>query len=234
MVLEIEGVKSFYGKVQALHGISLSIREGELVALIGPNGAGKTTLLKTISGLVRSTGKISFLGEDIRGQPAHDITEKGIAQSPEGRCLFSDMSVEDNLQLGAFRRTDRAEILTDLERVFSLFPILEERRSQVAGTMSGGEQQMLAIGRALMTKPEILLLDEPSFGIAPIMVERIFTAIKKLNREGLTTFFSEQNIHVALNNSDRTYVLEYGEIVMTDKSEALKGDPRIAESYLGL
>ncbi len=234
MLLQVNNLDSYYERVQALHEVSLEINEGELVALIGPNGAGKTTLLRSISRLVRSTGEIWFGGQDLTKLSAHDVSAIGIGHSPEGRLLFPDMPVEDNLKLGAFRRRDHAQISKDLKRVYDLFPVLQERKSQMARTMSGGEQQMLAIGRALMTRPRLLILDEPSFGIAPIIVDRIFSAIKELNRDGLTTFFSEQNVRVALENSERTYVLEYGRIVMADVSDTLRDDPRIAKSYLGM
>lgn len=234
MLLQINNLNVSYDRVQVLHNVNIEIKEGELVALIGPNGAGKTTLLKAISRLLDSTGEIIFDGQNLSPLEPHDVSAIGVAHSPEGRMLFPDMSVEDNLRLGAFRRRNGAEIASDLERVFELFPRLHERRSQIARTMSGGEQQMLAIGRALMTRPRILLLDEPSFGIAPIIIERIFDVIKKLNREGLTTFFSEQAVHLALGNAERTYVLEHGSIVMSDESEKLRDDPRIMESYLGV
>lgn len=234
MLLQINNLNVSYDRVQVLHNVNIEIKEGELVALIGPNGAGKTTLLKAISQLLDSTGEIIFDGQNLNALEPHDVSAIGVAHSPEGRMLFPDMSVEDNLRLGAFRRRNAAEIANDLERVFELFPRLHERRSQIARTMSGGEQQMLAIGRALMTRPRILLLDEPSFGIAPIIIERIFEVIKKLNREGLTTFFSEQAVHLALGNAERTYVLEHGSIVMSDQSEKLRDDPRIRESYLGV
>ena len=234
MLLEVNKLDSSYDRVHVLHDISLEIGEGELVALIGPNGAGKTTLLRSISRMMPSSGQIRFHGHDLSRLSAHDVCGIGIGHSPEGRLLFPDMVVEDNLRLGAFRFRDQERKTKDLKRVYDLFPVLYERRSQMARTMSGGEQQMLAIGRALMTRPRMLMLDEPSFGIAPIVVDRIFAVIKELNQDGLTTFFSEQNVHIALENSERTYVIENGRIVMSDSSDNLRNDPRIAESYLGL
>lgn len=234
MLLQINNLDVCYDRVHVLHDIGLEIGEGERVALIGPNGAGKTTLFRAISRLIDSKGEILFDGRDLQSLSAHDVSAAGVGHSPEGRLLFPDMSVADNLALGAFRFRDRQRITSDLQRVYDLFPVLRDRKSQMARTMSGGEQQMLAIGRALMTRPRILILDEPSFGIAPIMVDRIFAVIKELNREGLTTFFSEQNVHVALDNAERTYVLEHGRIVMSDSSDRLRNDPRIVRSYLGM
>lgn len=234
MLLQINNLNAYYSGVHILHDINLEIEEGELVALIGPNGAGKTTLLRTISRLINSTGEIWFDGQNLARLPPHDVSALGVGHSPEGRLLFPDMSVEDNLRLGAFRFRDRGRITKDLKRVYDLFPVLYERKWQSARTMSGGEQQMLAIGRALMTRPRILLLDEPSFGVAPILVDRIFSVIKDLNRDGLTTFFSEQVVHVALDNAERTYVLEQGRIIMSERSDLLRDDPRIMESYLGM
>ena len=217
-----------------LHDVSLEISEGELVSLIGPNGAGKTTLLRAISRLAATEGSIRFDGRELTGLSPQEVVALGVVQCAEGRKLFPDMTVGDNLDLGAYLRSDQAGIRADLARVYGLFPVLESRRGQRAGTMSGGEQQMLAIGRALMSKPRILLLDEPSFGISPILVDRIFAVIRQLNKEGLTALVVEQNAAVALEVSARTYVLESGRIVLSGPSREVAANQAVRESYLGM
>ena len=210
-VLRVEDVHTFYGSIEALKGISLDVREGEIVTLIGANGAGKSTTLRSINGLNHPRqGKIFFQGTDVTSMPPHQIVKRGISQSPEGRKLFPRMTVIENLEMGAFQRTDRGGIREDMDRVFSLFPRLAERRTQKAGTMSGGEQQMLAIGRALMARPKLLLLDEPSMGLAPIFVEKIFEIVKEINEQGTPILLVEQNALMALDTADRGYVLEIG------------------------
>ena len=233
-LLTIEGLNAYYGHVQVLHGLSMHIDQGELVAVIGPNGAGKTTLLRALSRTIRTAGRMTFDGDDLSKMNPRQAVEGGVVHCPEGRQLFGDMTVEDNLELGAFLRSDSRAIKDDLGRVFDLFPVLKERRRQRAGTMSGGEQQMLAIGRSLMCKPRLLILDEPSFGIAPLIVERIFEIIRQLNRDGLTTLVVEQNVAVALESSGRTYVLEGGSIVHQGESAQLESDQEIQKAYLGL
>jgi branched-chain amino acid transport system ATP-binding protein len=233
-VLEVNDVHTFYGSIQALKGISLTVNEGEIVTLLGANGAGKSTTLRSINGLNRPRqGSIRFQGRDITSTPAHEIVKRGIAQSPEGRRLFPRMTVTENLEMGAFQRNDRAEIKEDMDHVFQLFPRLQERRSQKAGTMSGGEQQMCAIGRALMARPKLLLLDEPSLGLAPIFVERIFEIIKQINAEGTSILLVEQNALMALDAADRGYVLETGTIVLADSAESLKTNEQVRKTYLG-
>ena len=217
-----------------LHDVSLEIDEGELVSLIGPNGAGKTTLLRSISRLAATEGSIRFDGRELTELSPQEVVALGVVQCAEGRKLFPDMTVGDNLDLGAYLRSDQAGIRADLARVYGLFPVLESRRAQRAGTMSGGEQQMLAIGRALMSKPRILLLDEPSFGISPILVDRIFAVIRQLNEEGLTALVVEQNAAVALEVSARTYVLESGRIVLSGPSREVSANQAVRESYLGM
>jgi branched-chain amino acid transport system ATP-binding protein len=232
--LEVEDIHTYYGNIQALKGISLEVNEGECVTLIGSNGAGKSTTLRSISGLTPPrTGAIRLNGEDISLLPAQEIVRLGICQSPEGRRCFSRMTVRENLELGAFLRRDSAGILEDLDRVFDLFPRLKERESQKAGTMSGGEQQMLAIGRALMGQPKLLLLDEPSMGIAPILVERIYETIAEINKQGTTILLVEQNANFALDVSQRGYVLETGKVVMADQSASLRTNPEVQKAYLG-
>jgi branched-chain amino acid transport system ATP-binding protein len=232
-LLEVEEIHSFYGKIEALKGVSLTVEEGEIVTLLGANGAGKSTTLRSISGLTpASQGKIRFNGQDVTLMPPADIVRIGISQAPEGRHCFQRMSVRDNLDLGAFlRRDDR--IAEDLERVFDLFPRLKERERQHAGTMSGGEQQMLAIGRAIMAQPKLLLLDEPSMGLAPILVERIYETIAEINRQGTTILLVEQNANYALGVSKRGYVLETGKVAVADDSAALKENPEVQKAYLG-
>ncbi len=233
-LLELENIHSYYGHIHALRGISLTVEEGEVVTLIGSNGAGKTTTLRSINGILSPReGRIIFRGEEIQGVPAHDMSSKGIAQSPEGRKIFSRMTVLENLEMGAYHRNDRKEIQDDMDRVYDLFSRLKEREKQEAGTMSGGEQQMLAIGRALMSRPKLLLLDEPSMGLAPVLVERIFQIIEEINRQGTTILLVEQNANVALDIATRGYVLETGEIVNAASAEKLRQDPKVREVYLG-
>jgi branched-chain amino acid transport system ATP-binding protein len=233
-MLELEDLRAGYGNIEALHGISLSVGEGEIVTLIGANGAGKTTTLMAISGCVRArTGAIRFRGRDISGLPPHDIVALGLVQSPEGRKIFPRLSVAENLEMGAFTRRDPDGIAADQNRVFELFPILGERRRQPGGTLSGGEQQMLAIARALMARPRLLLLDEPSLGLAPLVVSRIFEVIRELNRDGATILLVEQNAQMALKAAHRGYVLETGTIAMADAADKLLADPRVRSAYLG-
>jgi branched-chain amino acid transport system ATP-binding protein len=233
-ILEIDDIHTYYGSIHALKGISLTVNEGEIVTLLGANGAGKTTTLRSINGLNRPRqGSIRFQGRDITTTPAHQIVKRGIAQSPEGRRLFPRMTVTENLEMGAFQRSDRSGIRDDMDRVFELFPRLHERRSQKAGTMSGGEQQMCAIGRALMAQPKLLLLDEPSLGLAPIFVERIFEIVKTINEQGTSILLVEQNALMALDNANRGYVLETGRIVLADDAAALKTNEQVRKTYLG-
>jgi branched-chain amino acid transport system ATP-binding protein len=233
-VLELTDVHTYYGSIHALKGISLEVREGEIVTLLGANGAGKSTTLRSINGLNRPRqGKIRFYGRDITETSAHEIVRRGIAQSPEGRRLFPRMTVTENLEMGAFQRNDRDGIREDMERVFELFPRLQERRNQKAGTMSGGEQQMCAIGRAMMARPKLLLLDEPSLGLAPIFVERIFDIIRQINEGGTSILLVEQNALMALDHAHRGYVLETGRIVLADDAAALKSNDEVRKTYLG-
>jgi branched-chain amino acid transport system ATP-binding protein len=233
-ILEIRDIHTFYGSIQALKGISLEVRDGEIVTLLGANGAGKSTTLRSINGLNRPRqGSIRFQGRDITSVPAHEIVKRGIAQSPEGRRLFPRMSVTENLEMGAFQRNDRSGIREDMDRVFELFPRLRERREQKAGTMSGGEQQMCAIGRAMMARPKLLLLDEPSLGLAPIFVERIFEIIEQINKQGVSILLVEQNALMALDAANRGYVLETGRVVLADDAKALKGNEQVRKTYLG-
>ncbi|HZB06590.1 MAG TPA: ABC transporter ATP-binding protein [Thermoleophilaceae bacterium] len=233
-LLEVTDVHTFYGNIEALKGISIEVEEGECVTLIGSNGAGKSTTLRSISGLTPPRqGSIRFSGREITETPPQEIVSMGVSQSPEGRHVFPRMSVRENLMLGAYLRKDADEIESDLERVYSLFPRLKERERQKGGTMSGGEQQMLAIGRALMARPELLLLDEPSMGIAPILVERIYETIAEINRQGTTILLVEQNANFALDVSSRGYVLETGKVTVTDKSAALRENPEVQRAYLG-
>jgi branched-chain amino acid transport system ATP-binding protein len=232
--LEVEDIHTYYGNIQALKGITIQVEEGECVTLIGSNGAGKSTTLRSISGLTPPrTGSIRLAGEEIALLPPQEIVRLGICQSPEGRKCFQRMTVRENLELGAFLRRDSTSIRNDLERVFELFPRLKEREVQKAGTMSGGEQQMLAIGRALMGEPKVLLLDEPSMGIAPILVERIYETIAEINQQGTTILLVEQNATFALGVSRRAYVLETGAVVMSDESEKLRTNPEVQKAYLG-
>jgi branched-chain amino acid transport system ATP-binding protein len=232
-LLEMKDVETYYGNIQALKGVSLTVDEGECVTLIGANGAGKSTTLRSVSGLTPlRTGEIRFRGKDISRTQPQDIVRLGISQSPEGRKCFSRMSVNENLDMGAYLRRD-AEIEQDRRRVFELFPRLEERKTQKAGTMSGGEQQMLAIGRALMARPRLLLLDEPSMGISPILTERIYETIAEINKQGTTILLVEQNANFALSVSHRGYVLETGKVVLTNDSAKLREDPEVQKAYLG-
>jgi branched-chain amino acid transport system ATP-binding protein len=234
LVLSVEDVHTFYGSIEALKGISLEVREGEIVTLIGANGAGKSTTLRSINGLNHPrSGKIVFQGTDVTSMPPHQIVKNGISQSPEGRKLFPRMSVTENLEMGAFQRNDRAEIREDMDRVFSLFPRLAERRTQKAGTMSGGEQQMCAIGRALMARPKLLLLDEPSMGLAPIFVEKIFEIVREINEQGTPILLVEQNALMALDTADRGYVLETGTIALADDAKKLRENEQVRKTYLG-
>jgi branched-chain amino acid transport system ATP-binding protein len=232
-LLEVADIKTYYGNIQALKGVSLEVNEGEIVTLIGSNGAGKSTTLRSISGLTPPRdGTIRFDGRDIAFMPPQEIVRLGILQSPEGRHCFPRMTVRENLELGAYLRRDR-EIREDMERVYTLFPRLQERERQKAGTMSGGEQQMLAMGRALMGRPKLLLLDEPSMGIAPILVERIYETIGEINRQGTTILLVEQNANYALGVSHRGYVLETGTVALTDESSRLRENPDVQKAYLG-
>jgi branched-chain amino acid transport system ATP-binding protein len=232
-LLEVEDIHTFYGNIEALKGISLTVEEGEIITLIGSNGAGKSTTLRSISGLTPPrTGSIRFEGRDISTMAAQDIVRTGIAQSPEGRHCFARMTVRENLELGAYLRRDK-EIPDDLERVYEFFPRLKERERQKAGTMSGGEQQMLAIGRALMARPKLMLLDEPSMGIAPILVERIYERIAEINKQGTTILLVEQNANFALDVSKRGYVLETGRVALSDASSSLRENPEVQKAYLG-
>lgn len=234
-MLEVNDVHSYYGNIHALKGISLTVEKGEIVSLIGGNGAGKTTTLRSISGLLKPRqGSIKLEGEEISQVPAHDLVFKGISMVPEGRGVFARLTVAENLDMGAFSRTDKAGIQQDLERVFTLFPRLKERRKQVAGTLSGGEQQMLATGRALMARPRLLLMDEPSMGLAPILVEGIFDTIKEINKEGTTILLVEQNATMALGVASRGYVLQTGEIVLQDSAANLQKNEMVQKAYLGI
>ena len=233
-MLVLEDVNVYYGAIHALKGISFRVDKGEIVTLIGSNGAGKSTSLKTVSGLLRpKSGKITFNGENLAVVAPQSIVAKGISQVPEGRRIFANMTVMENLDMGAFLRKDKAGIKKDLERVFQLFPRLKERSSQVAGTLSGGEQQMLAMGRALMSKPQLLLLDEPSMGLAPILVKQIFSIIKEINESGTTVLLVEQNANMALSIANRAYVLETGKIVLSGDSKELSESEEIRKAYLG-
>jgi branched-chain amino acid transport system ATP-binding protein len=234
-LLELEGVHTFYGSIEALKGVSLEVNEGEVVTLIGANGAGKSTTLRSINGLnTAKRGRIVFKGKDITRRSPHDIVEMGISQSPEGRRLFPHMSVLENLEMGAFQRKDKAGIREDLERVYTLFERLEERKNQRAGTLSGGEQQMCAIGRALMARPTLLMLDEPSMGLAPIFVEKIFEIIREINEQGTTILLVEQNALMALDAAQRGYVMETGRIAIHDEAKALRENEQVQKAYLGI
>jgi branched-chain amino acid transport system ATP-binding protein len=233
-VLEIDDVHVYYGAIHALKGVSLTVGEGEIVSLIGANGAGKSTTLRAINGLNRARqGTIRFQGRDISGSPPHSIVKSGIAQSPEGRRLFPRMSVTENLEMGAFQRSDRQNFRADMDRVFELFPRLHERRTQKAGTLSGGEQQMCAIGRALMARPKLLLLDEPSMGLAPIFVERIFEIVVEINKQGTPVLLVEQNALMALEVAQRGYVMETGRIALQGPASELKTNEQVRRTYLG-
>ena len=235
VVLELDDVHTYYGSIHALKGISLTVREGEVVTLIGANGAGKSTTLRSINGVNHPRqGTIRFQGKDITNAPPHAIVKMGIAQSPEGRRLFPRMTVLENLEMGAFQRTDKANFPEDLDRVFDLFPRLAERKQQKAGTMSGGEQQMCAIGRALMARPKLLLLDEPSMGLAPIFVEKIFEIVAEINQQGTPILLVEQNALMALDAANRGYVLETGRIALEGPAKDLRANERVRKAYLGV
>lgn len=234
MLLEVQDIHVYYGAIHAIQGISFHVNEGEIVTLIGANGAGKSTTLNTISGLLRTrSGKIIFRDQDITLTPAEEIVRMGVAQAPEGRKIFAPLTVMENLEMGAFTRTNKAEIEKSLERVFKSFPRLKERRNQLGGTLSGGEQQMLAIGRALMAQPTLLLLDEPSMGLSPILTEEIFNIIQEINAQGTSILLVEQNAQMALSVAHRGYVLETGRIVLEGKSNDLMKNPQVARAYLG-
>ncbi|MEK5037444.1 ABC transporter ATP-binding protein [Sporosarcina sp. FSL K6-3457] len=233
-MLKIDNINVYYGSIHALKGVSLEVNEGEIVTLIGANGAGKSTLLKTLSGLLKpKEGSITYLNSSIAGKPAQDIVKAGISHVPEGRRVFADMSVEENIELGAFLRKDRAGIQQDIKKVYGIFPRLQERRKQSAGTLSGGEQQMLAMGRAIMAKPKLLLLDEPSMGLAPLMVKTIFEVIKEINKEGTTVLLVEQNANMALSIANRAYVIETGSVILSGTAEELQASEEIKNAYLG-
>ena len=234
VLLSIENVKVAYGGIQAVKGVSLEVREGELVSLIGANGAGKTTTLKAVTGLQPiGDGDVKYLGRSLKGQGAWDLAKQGLVMIPEGRGTFTRMTITENLQMGAYIRDDKAAILEDIDKVFSIFPRLKERRDQLAGTMSGGEQQMLAMGRALMARPKVLLLDEPSMGLSPIMVDKIFEVVNDIHKQGVTMLLVEQNASRALAVADRGYVMESGLITMTGAGQDLLSDPRVRAAYLG-
>ena len=233
-MLTLENISVSYGAIRALKGVSMHVEQGEVVTLIGANGAGKTTTLRTITGLLEpAEGRILFEGQEISGRPTHQLVARGISMSPEGRGVFANLTVRENLHMGAYLKKNKAEIAEDLQRGYRMFPRLKERESQKAGTLSGGEQQMLAMARALMSRPRLLLLDEPSLGLAPLVVHTIFEAIDEIRGEGTTILLVEQNAHAALGHSDRAYVLETGRIVMEGASKELAADPRIKEAYLG-
>jgi branched-chain amino acid transport system ATP-binding protein len=233
-LLELRSVHAYYGNIHALKGVSLTVDQGEIVTLIGSNGAGKSTTLRTIAGLMAPrAGEVLLQGQRISGQPAHRIVTMGVAQSPEGRRIFPRMTVLENLEMGAFARTDPAGIHEDMERVYTLFPRLKERTRQLAGTMSGGEQQMLAIGRALMARPKLLMLDEPSMGLAPILVEQIFKTVVEINQQGVTILLVEQNALMALGIAARGYVLQTGEVVLADTAHQLQQNEMVRKAYLG-
>ncbi len=234
-LIEFKGVKTGYGQMEVLHGIDLRVMQGEIVTLIGSNGAGKTTTLMTLSGVNKVwAGEISYEGRSLNGVPPHEIVARGICHVPEGRQIFRDLTVEENLRLGAYLRDDKEEIEQDLQRSFEMFPILRERSFQLGGTLSGGEQQMLAIARGLMGKPKVLLLDEPSLGLAPLIVADIFETVKRVNKEeNVTVVLVEQNANLALKTADRGYVLETGNIILSDDADKLADDPKVREAYLG-
>jgi len=233
-MLEVKDINVYYGAIHAIKGISLAVEEGEIVTLIGANGAGKSTTLRTISGLLKpKSGEINFLNKNIAGMPAHKIVHEGISQVPEGRRIFAEMTVLENLELGAYTRTDKDEIQNDLKRVFGRFPRLEERKAQLAGTLSGGEQQMLAMGRALMSRPKLLLLDEPSMGLAPLLIKEIFSIIVDINKTGTTVLLVEQNANMALSIANRAYVLETGRITISGNAKELAASEDIRKAYLG-
>jgi len=234
VLLAVNDIRVRYGGIEAVSGVSLTVHEGEAVTLIGGNGAGKSTTLRTISGLKRPVaGSIEFRGEQIHRLAAHEIVRRGLCQVPEGRQIFPKMSVRENLSMGAYTRRDADGIREDFERVFALFPVLRDRRDQIGGTLSGGEQQMLAIGRALMARPQLLMLDEPSLGLAPLLTRRIFELLEEIHRQGTTVLLVEQNAHLALRFADRGYVLESGRVVMEDRADRLLGNDDVRKAYLG-
>ena len=234
-LLTVQDVHTSYGKIRALHGVSLVVEPGEIVCLIGANGAGKTTILKTICGLLKpSQGKILFAGEDLTHLPPHEIVRRGIALVPEGRQVFSRMTIQENLEMGAFTRMNRPAIAADIEKIYILFPRLKERRKQLSGTLSGGEQQMLAIARAMMAQPRLLLLDEPSMGLSPILLESIFATILEINRQGITVLLVEQNTFASLEIAHRGYVIQTGKIVFDDSAAGLKDNDMVKKTYLGI
>ena len=233
-MLKVEDLNVYYGSIHALKGVSLNVNQGEIVTLIGANGAGKSTLLKTLSGLLKpKRGKIDYLDKSIVGKPAQAIVKAGISHVPEGRRVFAEMSVEENIELGAFLRSDKAGIQQDFQKVYEIFPRLHERRKQSSGTLSGGEQQMLAMGRAIMAKPKLLLLDEPSMGLAPLMVQTIFEVVKDINREGTTILLVEQNANMALSIANRAYVIETGRVILSGTPDELHASEEIKNAYLG-
>ncbi|MDR1513422.1 MAG: ABC transporter ATP-binding protein [Propionibacteriaceae bacterium] len=233
-MLTVTGLTTSYGKIEALHSIGFEVRQGEIVTLIGANGAGKSTTLRTISGLMRPrAGTIEFLGEKIQGAPPHAVTRRGIVQVPEGRRIFPQLTVRENLEMGAFLRRDKSTIGPDIDRVFDLFPRLRDRTKQAGGTLSGGEQQMLAIGRGIMSEPKLLMLDEPSMGLAPVIVETIFETILELNKQGITILLVEQNANLALTMADRGYVLETGTVKLVGTGEELLASEEVRKAYLG-
>ena len=233
-LLKVSGLKVAYGGIQAVKGVDFEVREGELVTLIGSNGAGKTTTMKAITGLLPlNAGDIQYLGQSIKGRGAWDLVKQGLAMVPEGRGVFTRMTITENLQMGAHIRNDKAEIASDMDKVFGIFPRLKERASQLAGTMSGGEQQMLAMGRALMSRPKVLLLDEPSMGLSPIMVDKIFEVVREVYAQGVTVLLVEQNASRALQIADRAYVMESGNITMSGDAKQLLTDPKVRAAYLG-
>ncbi len=234
ILLKVSGLKVSYGGIQAVKGADFEVREGELVTLIGSNGAGKTTTMKAITGsLAAAAGTIEYLGKNIAGQGAWDLVKQGLAMVPEGRGVFARMTITENLQMGAYIRRDTAEIANDIDKVFGIFPRLKERKDQLAGTMSGGEQQMLAMGRALMSRPKVLLLDEPSMGLSPIMVEKIFEVVRDVSAQGVTVLLVEQNAKLALQAADRGYVMDSGIITMSGNAKEMLNDPKVRAAYLG-
>ena len=234
IMLKIDNIHVYYGAIHALKGVSLEVHKGEIVTLIGANGAGKSTTLRTMSGLLApKSGSISFLGENVAGMPAHEIVKHGISQVPEGRRIFAEMSVQENLEMGAFTRKDKAGVAQDFDIVYNRFPRLKERRKQQAGTLSGGEQQMLAMGRALMSRPKLLLLDEPSMGLAPLLIKEIFSIIEDINREGTTVLLVEQNANMALSIAHRAYVMETGRITLQGAAKELAASEDVRKAYLG-
>jgi branched-chain amino acid transport system ATP-binding protein len=234
-MLEVNNIHTYYGNIHALKGVSIEVNEGEIVTLIGANGAGKTTTLRTICGLLKPReGHVKLNGEDLVNYPAHELVYKGIAMVPEGRGVFAKLTVEENLEMGAYSRNDKSTLDSDKDRIFTLFSRLKERRKQVSGTLSGGEQQMLATGRAMMARQKLLLMDEPSMGLAPILVDSIFETIKLINKEGTTVLLVEQNALMALSIANRGYVMQTGQIVLTDKADVLSKNPTVQKAYLGM